>query len=235
MRAASRHGKMEEYTEGFMNTNSTKLRPELEELPERIAALPVFRGYPVPWFVDWINGEPEFRAMDAAKWTRAIRERLCWVCGERLGRFLSFVAGPMCGINRTSSEPPNHLECAQWSARNCPFLARPKAVRREDEKIAEATGVGGISIKRNPGVAMVWTTLGYQVFRDGLGGYLVEMGEPLKVEWYAEGKPATYAQVMNSITSGLPYLEDVAKTQDGAMEELEKKTREFVAKYLPVG
>jgi hypothetical protein len=35
----------------------------------------------------------------------------------------SFVVGPMCGINRNSAEPPSHKECAQWSARNCPFLS----------------------------------------------------------------------------------------------------------------
>jgi hypothetical protein len=89
------------------------------------------RGYPVPWFVAWLpDGKPEFRAMDRTKWFRAIREKLCWVCGGKLGVNVCFVAGPMCGINRTSSEPPSHLECARYSSRNCPFLNNPRMVRR---------------------------------------------------------------------------------------------------------
>src|SRR4029077_8964998 len=112
-------------------------RPELEPLPERMRHLPVnSKGYPVPWFVAWVDGQPEFRAMDGAKFRRAIREKLCWVCGGKLGVYVCLVAGPMCGINRTSSEPPCHLECAQWSARNCPFLSNPRQVRREDEVIS---------------------------------------------------------------------------------------------------
>jgi hypothetical protein len=43
------------------------------------------RGFPVPWFVAWFDGKPEFRAMDGLKWIRAVREHLCWVCGGRLG------------------------------------------------------------------------------------------------------------------------------------------------------
>jgi LAGLIDADG-like domain len=96
-----------------------QLHPGLEAVPDRLKKLPVYRGYPVPWFVDWIGDVPEFRAMDGDKWHLAINNKLCWVCGEQLGRFMTFVVGPMCGINRTTSEPPCHLECAQWSVRNC--------------------------------------------------------------------------------------------------------------------
>ena len=102
-----------------MTTTSTPTyRPELnvDTMPDRIRRLPVFRGYPVPWFVAWLeNGEPEFRAMDRAKWSRAIKDGLCWVCGERLGAHRVFVIGPMCGVNKTTSEPPCHAECAEWS------------------------------------------------------------------------------------------------------------------------
>lgn len=63
------------------------LRPELPYLPRTMRELPVDkRGYPVPWFVDWINGEPEFRAMDRRKLFRAVKENLCWVCGKPLWR-----------------------------------------------------------------------------------------------------------------------------------------------------
>ena len=210
------------------------LREGLEAPPQRIAKLPVDeRGYPVPWFVDWIDGKPEFRAMDPDKWLRALREKLCWVCGERLGRYMVFIAGPMCGINRTSSEPPSHKECAEWSVRNCPFLNDPHAIRRVDEKIgADGHCVGGVSITRNPGVSMLWTTESYSVFRDGRGGHLVHMGEPMSVEWYKEGKPATREAVMASIEGGFPALAEMALKQEGAMAYLMEAKQKF-ERYLP--
>jgi hypothetical protein len=89
---------------------------DFDTLPKTMRKLPLERGFPVPWFVDWIDGKPEFRAMNPQRYRSAIRERLCWVCGEKIGISLCFVAGPMCGINRTSSEPPSHIDCARWSA-----------------------------------------------------------------------------------------------------------------------
>lgn len=211
------------------------LRPELEALPSRMQSLPVDqRGYVVPWFVDWIDGKPEFRAMDTGKWVAAIKFKLCWVCGGRLGRYMTFVAGPMCGINRTSSEPPSHLECAEWSARNCPFLNNSEAVRRVGGDINSASPcVGGFALTGNPGVAMLWTTKDYSVFDDGKGGKLIHMGEPESVRWYANGKPASREQVQASIDSGLPALAALARQQDGAMAFLEKCVANF-QKYLPV-
>jgi hypothetical protein len=199
------------------------------------------RGYPVPWFVAWVDGKPEFRAMDPQKFIDAIRKKLCWVCGERLGVNMCFIAGPMCGINRTSSEPPSHLDCARWSARNCPFLSNPRMVRREDEVINNQQlreNAAGIAISRNPGVAMLWITRQYEVFNtsevkgNSNRGYLIQMGEPDSVEWYACGKPATRAQVQASIESGLPNLEAIARQEPGGIEALGKYIARF-EKWIP--
>lgn len=209
------------------------------ELPERMKSLPLDpdRHIPVPWFVDWIDGKPEFRAMDGAKYARAIKEKLCWVCGQRLGVNLCFVAGPMCGINRTSVEPPSHVECGQWSARNCPFLSNPRMVRREDEQVNNAAmreSAPGFAIARNPGVAMLWITRQYEVYPDGLGkgGKLILMGEPERVEWYAEGRAATREEVQASIDSGLPNLEALARQEKGGIEAL-REARARLDKWLP--
>ena len=192
------------------------------------------RGYVVPWFVAWENGKPEFRAMDGEKFIRAIREKLCWVCGEQLGVHVCFVAGPMCGINRTSSEPPSHLECAQWSARNCPFLSNPHMVRREDSDINNQRlreNAAGFALTRNPGVAMLWITRTYEIFKTETGP-LIQMGEPERVEWYACGKPATREQVLASMESGLPNLEAIAKTEEGGLMALQNARQQF-AKWIP--
>lgn len=213
------------------------MRSDLDwrSLPDRMANLPLDeRGYPIPWFVDYTDdGKPEFRAMDGKKFVRAIREKLCWVCGQRLGVRMTFVAGPMCGINRTNSEPPNHRDCAEWSARNCPFLSNPRMVRREDGLPEECwDSVGGYGLKRNPGVTMLWHCRGYEIFKPPSGNYLLTMGEPEEVEWLACGRKATRAEVMESIESGLPNLIAVAKLEKEGLEFLAKAQQRF-EKWIP--
>ena len=206
----------------------TDIRPELGELPPRLRLLPLdSRGYPVPWFVEWIDGVPEFRAMSGVKFERAIKAKRCWVCGGSLGRYMTFVAGPMCLINRTSAEPPSHHDCADWSARNCPFLSRPHMVRREDD-VCNASGHGDAAIPRNPGVAALVTTRKYSVFRArgaAASGWLIDMGKFERVEWFAEGRPATRAEVERSIETGLPLLAESCQRetspQDVAAARLE--------------
>jgi len=207
----------------------------LEMLPRTMRDLPLDeRGYPVPWFVDWLDGKPEFRAMDYRKFKRAIRERLCWVCGGKLGVNLCFVVGPMCGINRISSEPPSHLLCARWSAENCPFLSNPHMVRRQDGLTEEVwDNVAGIGLKRNPGVTLLWITREYEIIPDGNGKHLLMMGRPESIEWWAEGRTATRPEIFKSIESGYPNLLAIAQTQEGAVAELQKQRADFVERYLP--
>jgi hypothetical protein len=193
------------------------------------------RHIPVPWFVDWLDGKPEFRAMDGKKYVRAIREKLCWVCGGKLTPVYVFVAGPMCGINRTSAEPPSHIECAHWSARNCPFLNNPNMVRRQDDLINNTSlrdNAPGMAIVRNPGVTMLWFTREYEVFNGGKGQPLIQMGRPTGVEWYCRGRKATREEVEESIANGIGALEALARTEEGGIAAL-RKARERFEKYLP--
>ncbi|AYJ85321.1 hypothetical protein D3Y57_04710 (plasmid) [Sphingomonas paeninsulae] len=170
--------------------------------------LPVdHRGFPVPWFVAWVDGEPQFPVADGRKFGLAQRQDRCWVCGGKLGRIKAFVIGPMCAVNRVSSEPPSHLECARFSARRCPFLSQPRMKRVGEKNLPHGINQpAGTMIKRNPGVALVYLSLGYSSFGDGRGGTLFDIGKPHAVEWYAEGREATRAEVLASIDSGMPLL-----------------------------
>ena len=217
-------------------------RPELGVIPKRLRHLPIDRGYPVPWFVEWSDGAPEFRAMSVEKFARAIKEKRCWVCGDILGRYLSFVVGPMCVINMTSAEPPCHHDCAVWSARHCPFLSRPHMARREDNEI-NTSHHGDASITRNPGCAAVLTTKVYKLFKaPGASaiGWLIKMGRPERIEWFAEGRTATRAEVETSIDTGLPLLEALCEHEAtpaliaGARAELQR-LREASTMWLPAG
>jgi hypothetical protein len=182
------------------------------------------RGFVVPWFVQWIDGQPDFRIMDGAKLVRAIREKLCWVCGKQLSGRGVFLIGPMCAVNRNTTEPPSHPECARFSAKACPFLTMPKMRRREDELTAQSV-VAGHAIKRNPGVALLWFARDYKVINDGTGKPLFRLGDPLAVEWYCEGREATREEVMHSINTGLSILRELAEKEDGGLAYLERETK----------
>jgi hypothetical protein len=210
-------------------TDGSPLRVELGPLPPRLRELPVFRGYPVPWFVQWIDGEPEFRCMDSRKWVRAVQEKLCWVCGQRLGAHLSFTVGPMCLVTGTSSEPPAHFVCATWSAKHCPFLTKPKMVRRENDLPEEIIEPAGCGLTRNPGATAIYTVRSYQIFNDGNGRPLIHMSEEWEsCQWYREGREATMAEVMESTRTGLPFLLEMAEKEGPeAVAALEQQIRAF--------
>lgn len=210
----------------------SKLRPTLDPLPPQMRFLPVARGYPVPWFVAWVDGKPEFRAVYAGRAEHAIKDKLCWVCGNKLGKLKTFVIGPMCGINRTTSEPPCHPGCAEWSARNCPFLSNERAHRREDDAINEhSASLPGIPIMRNPGVTLLWTVEKYSVFQVS-NGFLIDVGFPLSLAFFANGRSATRDEVVQSVESGLPTLMSMAE-QDGpdAVKDLTQRKAWFESKY----
>jgi hypothetical protein len=198
------------------------LRPGIAAPPKFMADLKIDkRGYPIPWFVDYFNGEPEFRAMDMRKLRAATNDRRCWTCGNPLFGEEVFVIGPMCAVNRISAEPPSHRECAVYSAQNCPFLSKPHMVRREGNLPGPKLPGVGVMVERNPGVTLLWYTRRHEVMnvagRPGLAGagILFKLGKAFKTEWYAEGRPATRAEVLESIEAGLPTLRETSDKYDG--------------------
>lgn len=190
------------------------------DMPERIARLKVDkRGYPVPHFVMWFDGQPDFRVIKPGVVGNCVRNHLCWICGQPLGVRLAFVIGPMCCINRVSSEPPSHKECAVFAARNCPFLATPMAKRRE-KGLPEDISVLEGHLPHNPGVTAVWITKHYQV-TPLQSGLLFEVGTPLSVAFYAEGRLARRAEIDAAVEKGFPFAVEIAKQQGGNFQVLE--------------
>jgi hypothetical protein len=215
------------------------------EKPARLNHLATdHRGFVVPWFVQWFKdgegcaygeGVPDFRCADERKFHRALKEKRCWVCGDTLGVHLAFVIGPMCAVNKVTSEPPCHLECAEYSVRVCPFLTRPRMRRNEHNLPEERIEAAGVHLKRNPGAACIWITRSYQTFRPHMGqaGLLINLGPAERVHWYCEGRPATRGEIMASIDSGLPVLRDVAALQgSAAVAELARGVSDL-ARLLP--
>lgn len=205
-------------------------------VPKRIKKLPIDeRGFPIPFFVGYDDrGLPDFRMMDAHKLSRAVKDRLCWICGEPLGRYLAFTIGPMCGINRNNAEPPMHKECALFSVKTCPFLTNPDQ-RRNPRKVHGPTcEPAGEMIKRNPGVAVIWVTESYDVYRDNQkGGILFRLGDPLEVSFWCEGRAALRHEVVYSIESGLPILMEMAQSEGHHAVEALWKARDQFYNLLP--
>jgi hypothetical protein len=173
-------------------------------IPEHLRGRPIDeRGYLVPWFVAQVGPDKwDFRAIRPNGVNRAVNQRSCWLCGNKLGRYVTFVVGPMCVCNGISSEPPSHKSCAVYAAQACPFLTKP-AMRRNEKNMPEgAQEPPGEMLKRNPGVCVLWTTTNYKYTRQ----CLFEMGEPTYLEAWCEGRKATLAEIQHSVDTGLPLL-----------------------------
>jgi hypothetical protein len=216
----------------------------LPDMPARMKRLPLDeRGYPVPRFVEFLKdgnrvereepgAKPDFRYADFEFRWRAFHNGWCWLCGERIGVHRVYVIGPMCLINRTTMEPACHRDCAEFAAKACPFLVRPRQ-KRNVKGLDEAASAPGIAIQRNPGCVCLYETKEAKAFNDGAGGWLIRLGEPARVDWWAEGRRATRAEIEASIDSGYPLLEKEAwKDGPGAVDELARQAAAAL-KLLP--
>lgn len=227
-----------------MNT----LRPGLPEMIPAIAKLPIDeRGYPVPYFVQWISsdndgtpmpvasgvGKPDFRVMNVLSWNACMKEGRCWICGDVINdRTRTFVIGPMCSINRTTAEPGSHEDCATWAVKACPFLANPEMRRNEHNSPGNLKNTPGIAIAQNPGVSVLWTSGAWKLFKTP-NGPLIHVGEPKKVEWWKRSRIATRAEVEEAIKIGFPRLVEMCK--DSLTDDIVAliQAKRLAEKYLP--
>lgn len=225
---------------------------ELPPPPPRIARLPKdSRSYPVPWFLAWMamgqecdpampGAEPDFRVIKRGAREDAWQNRKCWICGGPMGVHRVYVIGPMCCVNRTTMEPPCHRECAEYAAKACPFLARPRMRRLPKDDFAGNPNfhVAGKMIERNPGVTCLYEARNARPFKvpeapGGGAGWLIRLGEPERVDFWAHGRQATREEILDSIATGLPNLEALAKQEGAAaLIELGRLTAEAI-KLLP--
>jgi hypothetical protein len=217
----------------------------LPDLPRRIAKLQKDeRGFPVPVFVQWFRQDgkpaelpsegdrPDFRYANSDFRVLAFKRGLCWICGEALGVHRIYAIGPMCVINRTTSEPASHRECAEFSAKACPFLIRPR-MRRIGFDEDEPHVVSGHLIERNPGCVCLYETRKAKAFRPEGGGWLIRLGEPDRVDWWAEGRQATRAEILASMMSGYPLLAEEARKESAEALHALARMRDDALRFLP--
>lgn len=211
---------------------------QLFDMPDSIARLPIDpRGYPIPAFANVDdNGVADFRVIKP-RWREICHtQKRCWICGGGMGSRKWFVLGPMCSVTRSTMEPPNHKLCAEFAAKNCPFLAMPMA-KRNERGLPEEKHVAGKMIDRNPGVCVIWETRSYRPFDAG-NGWLIEVGPPDNVTAWRHGRQATREELSESVRTGVPLLMEEALKQgqwgvNGLNEQLEKWTFNVLDKWFP--
>jgi hypothetical protein len=85
-------------------------------------------------------------------------------------------------------------------------------------------------IGHNPGVTLLWWTSQVSAFKAGntpdTASMLFEIGDPIKVEWWTEGRAATRAECEAAIERGLPNLLALAESAGDTLY-IEHKAREL--------
>jgi hypothetical protein len=98
----------------------------MADLPRRMRNLKTYMGYPVT-FVTFVgpDGRADFKVIDERKKMICLRNRLCGMCGQKLGDTIALIGGEKSVKSGFFTDPPMHSECARYAARTCPYLCRP--------------------------------------------------------------------------------------------------------------
>ena len=162
------------------------------EKPATIAALPHYKGLPVPAMVQFDSlGVPDFKVIDMEKWGALMSARKCGICGQAMGNFVWFVGGPLCHLNRLFTDLPMHHACAIFALRTCPYLALPRY-----KFIMKDVVIDGVEMNINehvttkrPDAFGLFQSAGYQLaMLEGSPAVLL-LSKPFKtVQWWRHGE-----------------------------------------------
>jgi len=164
-------------------------------IPPRLAGRPRDRrGYPVPYIVMLdANGKPDFRVSDTLKVMRVVELRLCGLCGQPMGRYMGFIGGPQSFQSHCNTDPPSHVECAEYALKVCPFLANPSM--HYAEKIPMLAGAKTIVIPEmpveRPERFFLATAKSVEWVRLPSGNPVLQAGEWLTTRWFKDGQEIT--------------------------------------------
>lgn len=116
-------------------------------IPDFLSHLKVYGGYPVPFVQKWIDGKPDFRVIDPDRSDECVKDKLCAICGRRLGEYCYFIGGEQCKQNHLFADAPMHEQCAEFAAETCPFVSGKKheySKRAVDETVMTIVEMVGL-------------------------------------------------------------------------------------------
>ena len=161
------------------------------EIPRRLQQRPTHSrtGFPIPWGVPVIDGEPDFRAIDPDRWMDCAGNGRCQLCGELIKRGGWFVGGPECATNRFFLDPAMHRDCAEYALRVCPFLAaRSSHYSNLDRRPApEGFAVVAAVPTKRPDRFMLGHAPGWAIVR-APDAMLIRAQPWTELHWYRQGQ-----------------------------------------------
>jgi hypothetical protein len=164
----------------------------MSEIPFRLSSRPRdARGFVVP-FAQFIkpDGTPDFRTMDEERTGKAVRRRLCALCGEKMRGDVYFVGGPKSVESGYFYDPAMHRECSLYALQTCPHLARAKGKYAPvPDRIEGALMiVGAMDDKKAEWFGLMRST-GYTSGRSDNGMHVIRANMPwVSVERWRDGK-----------------------------------------------
>jgi hypothetical protein len=170
-------------------------------IPNRIRALPIDKGRPVPYFIRWDQFGRPTQQVDPEKIARCVEHRRCYSCGDRLGPVVAYHARVSTGVSRLVPEPAMCVECAEWFAIAFdPPQAEP---------------------------LLVWTTSepSKVVARDARG-VITQIGEPLWIKAFAMNREATPAEIRATLQRDLVTIRELS-IKHGNEDAVERRVSEF--------
>lgn len=151
-------------------------------IPERLAARPVWRGFPIP-YVTHVNslGVPDFKVHDEKRKLKVALELLCQLCGSPLGDDINFLAFQQMVWRGRTGEPPLHDECARFALETCPFLAGGREYATHHRTEAHYTPPPPARERNRIGLVAV---SGFGITSDEFDKVIFLLPPPTSVEWF---------------------------------------------------
>lgn len=96
------------------------------EIPAFLSHLKIYNGFLVPFIKLWAGDKPDIRAVNMEHCARCLRDKLCAICGRRLGEYCYFIGGLLSKKNRLFVDPAMHKQCAEFASNVRPFVSGQK-------------------------------------------------------------------------------------------------------------
>ena len=92
-------------------------------VPDYAAQRPRYKGHLVPFTALWRGDIPDFKVVDPEMVYACVNERLCGICGNKIGPRGVFIGGSESIKTLLFTDPAMHAACAAYAYSACPFLS----------------------------------------------------------------------------------------------------------------
>lgn len=141
------------------------------------------------------NGLVNYRAPRPEAVDQCLKHRLCYICGQQLGRNKTFLTGPVGALRQIALDPPCHRSCAVYAAQACAYFTKPR-LRPDVMPTHNAT--------------CLWTTRSFVPLPIDNAVHF-HLGKPIEMTWFRQGEIASYEEVLRATQYALRILLDIAR------------------------